>query len=188
MELLDFPSKKYTTGYIDPPWAFAVRSPKGEGRSAKNHYPTMDLTAIKNLPVSDIMEKDAAILVWAIDPMLPEAFDTIKHWGFTYKTVGFYWAKENRCSPGWFMGTGYWTRANPEICLLATRGHPKRLNSDVRRLVVSKRREHSRKPDEMYGHIERLLPGPYVELFARTTRPGWDSWGNQTEKFAEGDK
>jgi N6-adenosine-specific RNA methylase IME4 len=80
---------------------------------------------------------------------------------------------------------GYWTRANSEVCLLATRGKPKRLNADVRQGIIEPRREHSRKPDCVYERIERLVAGPYVELFARTTRKGWSSWGNQVGKFAE---
>jgi N6-adenosine-specific RNA methylase IME4 len=82
------------------------------------------------------------------------------------------------------VGMGYWTRANSEVCLLATRGKPKRLNADVRQGIIEPRREHSRKPDCVPGRIERLVAGPYLELFARTTRPGWDSWGNETDKFA----
>jgi len=84
---------------------------------------------------------------------------------------------------GFFTGLGYWTRGNPEMCLLATKGKPKRISKSVPQLVVEQRREHSRKPDIMYNHIENLLEGPYIELFARTQRPGWDSWGNQTDKF-----
>jgi N6-adenosine-specific RNA methylase IME4 len=81
------------------------------------------------------------------------------------------------------MGLGYWTRANSEVCLLATRGKPKRLNADVRQAIVEPRRQHSRKPDCVPGRIERLVAGPYLELFARTKRPGWTVWGNQTDKF-----
>jgi N6-adenosine-specific RNA methylase IME4 len=84
-----------------------------------------------------------------------------------------------------FVGMGYWTRSNSEFCLLGTRGKPKRLNADVRQAIIEPRREHSRKPDCVYNRIERLVAGPYLELFARTTRPGWTSWGNQVGKFAE---
>ena len=86
------------------------------------------------------------------------------------------------------MGMGYWTRSNTEPCLLATRGKPKRLNADVRQGIIEPRREHSRKPDCVHGRIERLVAGPYLELFARTTRPGWTVWGNQTDKFAPVEK
>jgi N6-adenosine-specific RNA methylase IME4 len=81
------------------------------------------------------------------------------------------------------VGLGYWTRANSEVCLLATRGAPKRLNADVRQGIVEPRREHSRKPTVVYERIERLVAGPYVELFARSRRAGWSSWGNELDKF-----
>jgi N6-adenosine-specific RNA methylase IME4 len=109
-----------------------VRSPKGEGRSASNHYGVMSLDDIKALPVADLAAKDCALFLWAIDSMLPQALDVIEAWGFTYKTVGFTWAKTNLKSDGFFTGMGYWTRCNPEQCLLATRGSPKRLHKDVR--------------------------------------------------------
>ena len=85
-----------------------------------------------------------------------------------------------------FTGLGYWTRGNVEQCLLATRGKPARKSKAVRKLVISPRREHSRKPDEMYGHIEALVDGPYLELFSRAGRNGWDSWGAQTGLFDDG--
>ena len=103
--------------------------------------------------------------------------------GFTYKTVDFTWAKLNKTKPGFFTGLGYWTRGNPEMCLLATKGKPKRISKSVPQLVVDRRREHSRKPDVMYTHIENLLDGPYIELFARQKRKGWDSWGNEVNKW-----
>ena len=83
------------------------------------------------------------------------------------------------------IGTGYWTRSNSEVCLLATRGKPKRTDAGVRQAIIEPRRQHSRKPDCVYERIERLVAGPYLELFARNTRPGWTSWGNETEKFGE---
>lgn len=82
------------------------------------------------------------------------------------------------------MGTGYWTRANPEQCLLFTRGSPKRLSASIEKLIVSPRREHSRKPDEIYERIEKLVGGPYLELFSRQERAGWKTWGNQVGKFS----
>ena len=81
------------------------------------------------------------------------------------------------------MKLGYWTRANSEVCLLATRGKPKRVNADVRQAIIAPSREHSRKPDGIHERIERLVAGPYLELFARQQRPGWTAWGNETEKF-----
>lgn len=180
------PSKRYRVIYADPPWTFATYSQKGKGRSAEAHYDCMSLDEVKALPVADWAADDAILLLWATDPLLDRAFEVIRAWGFTYKTVGFYWVKENASGKGFFTGLGFWTRANPEQCLLATRGHPKRKAADVKKLVVSPRREHSRKPDEIYGHIERLAEGPYLEMFARASRPGWDTWGAQNGLFDGG--
>jgi N6-adenosine-specific RNA methylase IME4 len=180
------PSKRYRVIYADPPWTFATYSRKGKGRSAEAHYDTMTLEDVKALPVAEWAADDAILLLWATDPLLDKALDVIRAWGFTYKTVGFYWAKQNASGKGFFTGLGFWTRANPEQCLLATRGHPKRKAADVKKLVVSPRREHSRKPDEVYGYIERLAEGPYLEMFARTSRPGWDAWGVQKGLFDGG--
>ena len=142
----------------------------------------MTLADIKALPVSQWAADDCVLLLWTTDPLLEKAFEVIRAWGFTYKTVGFYWAKLKRPEPlyndgNFFTGLGFWTRANPEPCLLATRGKPRRLSANVRKLIVSARREHSRKPDEAYPRIEALCDGPYLEMFARSSRPGWDCWG-----------
>ena len=176
-------NKQYGVIYADPPWSFKTYSDKGKGRSPEQHYNVLSLTDISLLPVSNIAKPDAVLLMWVIDPLLDKAFEVINAWGFKYKTVAFTWAKTNKTKPGFFTGLGYWTRGNPEMCLLATKGKPKRLSKSVPQLVVEQRREHSRKPDIMYSHIENLLEGPYIELFARTKRPGWDAWGNQVDKF-----
>jgi N6-adenosine-specific RNA methylase IME4 len=139
--------------------------------------------------VGDAAADDCVLFLWATDPLLPRALELIEAWGFEYKTVAFYWVKLNRASKhdaDYFTGLGYWTRSNPEQCLLATRGKPTRLAKDVRRLVVARRREHSRKPDGVRERIERLVAGPYLELFARETKPGWDSWGDQIALFNHG--
>ena len=173
---------KYGAILADPPWQWKARSPKGDGRSAKSHSDVMDAAELRaiTVPAAD----DCVLFMWAIDPMLPQAFDLIKAWGFKYKTVAFTWAKINESGKD-PIGGGYWTRANPEMCLLATRGIPHRLNADVRQLLRAPRREHSRKPDEVYRRIERLVGGPYLEMFARQTRLDWDSWGNEVGKFGE---
>ena len=181
--MFNLSNKKYSVIYADPPWKFKTHSDKGLGKSAQMHYDCMNFKDICLLPVEDISADDSVLLMWTTDPFLEKSFEVIKSWGFTYKTMGFVWAKTNKKSLGMFIGTGYWTRANPEYCLLATRGKPKRIHNDVRTLVIDKLREHSRKPDRIYSDIERLLDGPYCELFARNTRSGWDSWGNQTGKF-----
>lgn len=189
------PRRDYRVIYADPPWTFATYSAKGKGRSAEAHYDTMSLAEIEALPVASWAAPDAVLLMWATDPLLDRALAVIRGWGFAYKTVGFYWAKLNKGRDGlvfgerdFFTGMGFWTRANPEPCLLATRGHPKRKSGAVRRLVISPRREHSRKPDEVHERIEQLCDGPYLEMFGRRSRPGWDSWGLQSGLFDDGPK
>jgi N6-adenosine-specific RNA methylase IME4 len=186
-------SDTYKVIYADPPWSFATYSRKGKGRSSDAHYDCMTLNDIKALPVANWAAPDCVLLMWTTDPLLEKAFDVIRAWGFTYKTVGFYWAKLNKGAPrlvyddaSFFTGMGFWTRANPEPCLLATRGKPQRLKANVRKLIVSPRREHSRKPDEVHERIEALCAGPYLEMFSRTSRPGWDSWGLQSGLFDRG--
>jgi N6-adenosine-specific RNA methylase IME4 len=180
---------RYAAIYADPPWHFRNWSAKGTGRNAVSHYDCMSFAELAALPVADLAADDCVLFLWATDPLLPRAFELIHAWGFEYKTVGFYWVKTNaaaRSGNDFFTGLGYWTRANPEQCLLATRGKPSRKSKDVRRLIVDRRREHSRKPDQVRDRIERLVPGPYVELFARETKPGWDCWGDQPELFDRG--
>ena len=186
-------NKKYGVIYADPPWRFKNFSDKGEGRNAISHYDCMTIDEICAMPIGDFAAEDCVLLLWAVDPLLPQAFKVIESWGFTFKTVGFYWAKLNknlstgeRSERDFFCGLGYWTRANVEQCLLATRGSPDRLARDVRRLIVEPRREHSRKPDSVFKRIERLVAGPYLELFGRETRPGWDSLGDQVNLFDKG--
>src|SRR6516164_8636988 len=179
-------SNYYGVIYADPPWTFSTYSRKGKGRSAEAHYDCMSLAEIKALPVADWAADDCVLLLWATDPLLPMAFEVMGSWGFTYKTVGFYWAKLNKSASKpvcddrtFFTGLGFWTRANPEICLLATRGHPRRRSTSVKKLIVSPRREHSRKPDEAYRRIEALCHGPYLEMFARSAQPGWEAWSEE---------
>jgi len=177
--MIPFPKKKYNIIYADPAWYFKSWSKKGDERSATQHYDCMSISDICNLPISNISEDDCILLIWVIDPMLPQAFEVIKAWGFKYKTVAFTWVKENK-SEGYFTGLGYWTRANPEMCLLATKGKPKRISKSVRQLVMDKRREHSRKPDRIRNDIVKLCGDlPRIELFARQRVDGWDNWGNQ---------
>lgn len=123
----------------------------------------MNFAELASLPVANLAATDCVLFLWATDPLLPRALELIRAWGFEYKTVGFYWVKLNssaRSDRDFFTGLGYWTRANPEQCLLATRGKPKRRGRDVRRPIVDRRREHSRKPDQVRERIERLVDGP----------------------------
>lgn len=186
---MSFSRRKYGAIYADPPWSFRNWSAKGTGRNAISHYDCLDFEALAKLPIASLAAEDCALFLWAVDPLLPKALDLIRAWGFEYKTVGFYWVKLNKSSSksdSYFTGLGYWTRANPEQCLLATRGHPRRRSKAVRKLVVEPRREHSRKPEGIHERIEQLVAGPYLELFGRETKRGWDSWGNQVGLFDKG--
>lgn len=110
--------------------------------------------------------------------MLKEALDVIEAWGFTYKTVAFNWVKQNKNGAGLFMGLGNWTRSNSEICLLAVKGKPKRVSASVHSVILSPLQQHSQKPGEARDRIVELMGDlPRIELFARETAPGWDSWG-----------
>ena len=175
----------------DPPWKYAMweGSDKANG-VATSHYRTSPVEELSSLPVLDLAAKNSCLFMWITWPLLPECLALIGKWGFVYKTCAFSWMKADPyrlfaddATP--YMGLGMWSRANSEVCLLATRGKPKRLNADVRQGIIAPRREHSRKPDGIHERIERLVAGPYVELFARQRRPGWDSWGNETDKFSE---
>lgn len=166
---------------VDPPWGFDG----GGDRNARNHYPCMSPDEIKALPVGDLASgAGCALFLWVTDPFLKVGMECLEHWGFRYVSVGFYFVKKNKRADTFFMGTGYGTRGNPEQCLLGMVGDmglPK--DRSVRRLIVEPIREHSRKPDRVNSDIDRLWDGPAAELFARRRVPGWDSWGNQVEKF-----
>ena len=190
-QLDDVPRSHYGAIYADPPWGFKVWSGPEKivaSRGTVAPYKTMEMADIAALPVADLAADDCVLFLWVVFPTLPEAIQIINAWGFTYKTCAFSWMKADQyrlfaLEEDVYMGLGYWTRANSEICLLATRGNPKRQDAGVRQGIIEPKRYHSRKPDCVPGRIERLVAGPYLELFARTTRPGWDSWGNQTDKF-----
>ena len=186
------PAKRFDVIYADPPWTFRTWSNEGKDRSPEKHYDCMSLADIRALPVSDIAADNCALFLWVTDPLLPEGLKLMEAWGFKFKTIAFVWAKLNKSAPpmlwterDFFTGLGYWTRANPELCLLGTRGKPKRVSKAVRRLVVSPRREHSRKPDEIAEKIDDLMgrDTSKIELFARTARAGWTTWGNDVAKF-----
>lgn len=187
------PQHHYSVIVADPPWSFRSWSDKGKNRApdalvrqkglSERHYKTLGLNDIKALPVGDLAAPQCTLFLWAVDCMIPEALDVGRQWGFTFKTVAFTWVKTKTTSEGFHIGLGYWTRGNPEQCLLFTRGAPKRQSASVRQLIAAPRREHSRKPDETYERVEQLVKGPYLELFARNERPGWDAWGNETSRF-----
>lgn len=194
MNFDDLPRGHFKVVLADPPWAFRTfqRDDAIPQRAEEQHYSAMSLDDLKALPVADLADEDCVLLMWVTWPVLPQALELIEAWGFTYKTCGFDWMKARADQIEMFrddgdvqMGMGYWTRSNTEPCLLATRGKPKRLHADVRQGILEPRRQHSRKPDCVHGRIERLVDGPYLELFGRAQRANWTVYGNETNKFTE---
>jgi N6-adenosine-specific RNA methylase IME4 len=182
------PRRHFGAILADPPWPFATWSHKGQGRSGEAHYNTMSHEDLYAMPVRDLAADSCVLFLWIVQTQIPQAVKLCKTWGFTLKSVAFGWIKGDGLplfpdDVVTQMGMGKWTRAEFEQCWLATRGSPKRFNADVRQILDQRRREHSRKPDEIHDRIERLVPGPYLELFARAQRPNWTVWGNEVGKF-----
>ena len=175
---LDTPenSKRYNIIYADPPWQYAD---KGCNGAAEDHYSTMDLEDIKELPLQAITAPNCVLFMWATYPLIPEALKVIEAWGFTYKSVAFTWVKLNKNGYGHFLGLGRWTRGNPEICLLATKGKPQRISANVANLTLAPLGRHSAKPAIIREKIVQLMGDlPRIELFAREQVDGWGLWGN----------
>ena len=174
--------KKYKIIYADPPWQYRVYSKKGQGRSAENHYPTMNIKDIMALPVDKIADKDCILFLWITFPCLKEGIEVMERWGFKYKTCGFNWVKRNKKKNTYFMGLGFWTRSNSEVCLIGTKGQPKRVSKSVPQICDARIMEHSRKPAEIRERIVELCGElPRIELFARDKVKGWDSLGDEMD-------
>ena len=165
------PEGRYRVILADPPWRFETRG-EGSKAAAERHYPTMALADVELLPVMDLAADDAALFLWVTSERLADAPRIMVQWGFELVSTAFVWVKEGQ------PGLGYWTRKGSELCLLGTRGSPRRAAADVAEVVHAPRTRHSEKPAEVYTRIERLVSGPYLELFARGRRAGWDAWGN----------
>ena len=183
--------KKYQIIYADPPWSYNDKM-IGHG-GAEGEYNTQGLDWIKGLGggLKEVTDKNCALFIWAVSPLLPEAFEVIEAWGFKYKTVAFVWSKKT-VNGNKVANMGRWTMGNVEVCLLATKGSPKRVSKNVRQLVEDLRAEHSRKPDQVRNRIVELMGDiPRIELFARdhglknlwgeNRLDGWDVFGNEVE-------
>jgi N6-adenosine-specific RNA methylase IME4 len=177
--IVNFPTKKYQIIYADPPWSYKGSTKKTRG-GALSHYSTQSKEWIDSLPVKEIADKDCVLFLWVTMPKLNECWELIKNWGFEYKTVAFTWVKKNKISPSWFWGMGMWTRANAELCLIATKGKPKRISAGVHSVIDTPIERHSKKPGIVRDKIIELLGDlPRIELFNREKISGWDSWGNE---------
>jgi N6-adenosine-specific RNA methylase IME4 len=170
---------------IDAPLAFAGWSPKGEGRSPQHHYECWNLERLHQLPVRKIAGPNCFVFSWVPLRSVYLVVPLFESWGVTFSGSGLEWVKTLRTKPGFWSAGGYTTRKNIEVAWLGRIGKPQRANKDVPALIVAPHREHSRKPDEQYERIERLVgPGKVlVELFARQRRPGWHCFGNQLDQF-----
>jgi len=172
---LEKKDKKYSIILADPPWHFWG----GGWKNQTQHYKTMSMEEIKNLPVKDLADENCILFLWITFPVLKEVFGIIEAWGFEYSTCGFNWIKKTK-EGKWHFGLGYWTRANSELCLIATKGKPIRQSASVSQIIESVVGKHSEKPEIIYKKIEELIGDlPRIELFARKKREGWDVWGNE---------
>lgn len=171
--------RTYSIIYADPAWSYRDKCHAGK-RGAGYKYTVTSTREMGSLPVAQLAAPACVLFMWAVFPMLPDALELIEAWGFEYKTAAFVWTKRNKKADSDFFGMGNWTRANAEICLLATRGKPKRINAAVRQGIRAPIGAHSAKPAETRDRIVQLMGDlPRVELFAREKAPGWDAWGNQ---------
>ncbi|MCB1961158.1 MAG: hypothetical protein KDE68_11660 [Rhodocyclaceae bacterium] len=180
-------AQKFRTVLADPPWQFQNRT----GKMAPEHkrlsrYPTMTLQDIKDLPVEATVEETAHLYLWVPNALLADGLQVMAHWGFTYKT-NLIWYKVRKDGGPDRRGVGFYFRNVTEMLLFGVRGKNARTLQPGRsqeNILVSQKREHSRKPDEQYALIEDCSPGPFMELFARGPRSGWFVWGNQAEDYA----
>lgn len=170
--------RKYNIVYADPAWDYW----SGGNKNQNLHYKTMTIQDICELPVKNITDKDCVLFLWVTYPILEQAFEVIKAWGFEYSTAGFVWVKKNKVSDTAFMGCGSWTRANSELCLLATKGNITRIDAGISQVIESPIEEHSKKPAITRELITKLVGElPRIELFSREAVNGWDCWGNEIE-------
>lgn len=170
--------------HVDPPWAYETYEGNKVPARGEQPYETMTLDELMLLPVREAVADDCVMIMWIISSHLDQALVLGRSWGFEFKSLGPIWCKTQKHAPDVpKMGMGKWVRQEAEITLLFTRGKPKRIDAGVRQMIFEPAREHSRKPDGIYPACERLVKGPYLDLFGRCTRPGWTVWGDQSTKF-----
>ncbi|WP_456449621.1 MT-A70 family methyltransferase [Hydrogenimonas sp.] len=178
--------KKFYTILADPPWQFQNRTGKMAPEHKRlNRYPTLSLEEIKTIPVQNVLKESAHLYLWVPNALLAEGLDVMQAWGFTYKT-NLIWYKVRKDGGPDRRGVGFYFRNVTEMILFGVKGKNARTLQPGRsqeNIIISRKREHSRKPDEQYKVIESCSPGPYLEMFARGPREGWSVWGNQAEEY-----
>ncbi len=186
LDLLGFVGeRRFATILADPPWQFTNKT----GKVAPEHkrlsrYRTLDFDEIMHMPLAQITKSTAHLYLWCPNALLPEGLGVMKAWGFTYKS-NIVWHKVRKDGGSDGRGVGFYFRNVTELILFGVRGKNARTLAPGRRqvnLLATRKREHSRKPDEQYAIIEACSPGPYIELFARGTRKNWLSWGHQADE------
>ena len=176
VELLPLPKGKYNIIYADPSWKYWG----GGYKNQSQHYDVMNYKDMMKIPVQDIAADNCILFMWATFPAIEQALELIKAWGFKYSTVGFTWVKSKKDRTGFAFGCGYWTRANAEICLIATKGTIERKDASISQIIYEPKQEHSKKPDIVRDKIVQLVGDlPRIELFARQKTEGWKVWGNE---------
>lgn len=172
--------KKYKIIYADPPWSYNDKM-SGHSFSLDHEYETQSKDWIKNLNVELIADKNCVLFMWAVSPLLPEAFEVMKAWGFKYKTLGFCWVKQYKCGKV-VKNLGRYTMGGVELCLIGTKGHPVRQAKNISQVHFDIRTKHSKKPEAIRQKIVQVFGDiPRIELFAREKTEGWDVWGNEVE-------
>jgi len=177
--------KKYSTILADPPWQFANRTGKMAPEHKRlNRYTTLSLNEIKELPVSICTNENCHLYLWTPNALLSEGLEVMKSWGFVYKT-NIIWHKVRKDGGPDGRGVGFYFRNTTEMVLFGVRGKMRTLKPGRTQvnIIKTRKREHSRKPDELYQIIKECSPGPFLELFARGKREGWDQWGNEVEDY-----
>lgn len=179
-------NRKFRTVLADPPWQFQNRTGKMAPEHKRlNRYATMTLDDILALPVAEIVESTAHLYLWVPNALLPEGLRVLAAWGFTYKS-NLVWHKIRKDGGPDGRGVGFYFRNTTELILFGVRGKDARTLAPGRRqvnIIKSRKREHSRKPDEAYALIESCSPGPFLEMFARGSREGWSTWGSQADEY-----
>mgnify|MGYP003148639400 CR=1 FL=1 len=181
-------TKKYKIILADPPWKYNSRANhKTRFRGgACGHYNLMEMEEIKSLSINNIADDNCVLFLWVTFPYLKEQLEVFESWGFKFKTLGFAWLKTNRRNGFPFFGVGYYTKSNMELCLLGIKGRMKPITNKVSQVIIAPRQKHSEKPNQIRDKIIELFGDlPRIELFARTKREGWDSWGNEINNDIE---
>ena len=193
LPLPPLPDQRFPCVAIDPPWHFKTRAPADPAadRSPQRHYPTMDLEHIKQIPVRDIAAPDAHVFLWMTGPLIAQGVHNMlfRAWGVKPSSTAFVWIKLWRdfdmsqlartplLEQDLHFGQGFTTRQNAEYVILGRIGSPSRARADIRQVIISPRREHSRKPEEFFRRVEHYCTGPRIDMFAGGDRAGWTRWG-----------